>query len=103
MKVYDFGNLPDGILEALGPTGRGSFFILPEWYGLVAKCGLESGARTGLAVDRGGRVGLAFSRTGHDRILRSCTNLYTCEFAMLGRCVTPESIADLVGELASCF
>lgn len=98
MNLYDFGNLPDDVRETLWRTGRESFFNLPEWYRLVAEHGSAEGTRTGLAVGRGVGIGLAFSRSRRDRILRSCTNLYTCEYSILGDCLTTQSIVNFIDE-----
>jgi hypothetical protein len=101
MKVYDFGAVPPNIQDMLGRNDHQSFFNLPEWYALVAQHGLKSGSAAGFVLADDTRVGLAFSRLPRDHVLRSCTNLYTCEFAVQGACLAKDSVAKFARALAS--
>lgn len=87
MKLYEGHDVFDAHTAEAGncehSTANG-FFSLPGWYKLIAQCGLAPGAQTVLAVDPSHQLALACCRTRGGRELRSCTNLYTCEFDLLG-------------------
>jgi len=87
MKFYEGPNIFDA--HALGAgdcehSTASGFFNQPGWYKLVAQHGLATGAQTVLAVDHSDQLALACCRTRGGRELRSCTNLYTCEFDLMG-------------------
>ncbi len=106
----DFARLPEPASSLfLAAAGR-SFFNHPRWYEVLARSILEPGARARLYIANGAgvRVGLvaAAPRTGSGR-LRSLTNYYSCEHALL-RGNSPgdppgdptAAIGELVGQIA---
>src|ERR1700691_3537312 len=87
MKFYNFAEsptFPDDVKLLLGQSGQQSFFDLPDWYRLGCECGLDAGVPAGLAVSDDVRLAMAYRRGPREAALRSCTNLYSCEFDVLG-------------------
>jgi hypothetical protein len=104
MKVFEgqqFLQLPDDVQFIFETSGPKSFFNLPGWYRLIAEHGLDSGSQAGLAIDSDTGVALAYRRTPHERSLGSCTNLYSCEFDVLGDHANAAAIRDLARQLVS--
>lgn len=104
MKLYDvaqFADLPDEILRLVDHSGQGSFFSLPGWYRLVADTGLSSGSRASFAVGAEVPIAMACRHVPRERILHSCTSLYTCEFDLLGARTNATAVRAFAKELGA--
>lgn len=79
-----------------------SFFCLPEWFHLVAECGADASSRFAVIGAGSGEVALPVLQMESKGALRSCTNVYTCEFDVVGN---PDvtGVRALAGEILSSF
>jgi hypothetical protein len=85
-KIYDaevFSAPPSELERLLKENNGDSFFTLPEWFAAVTACGPVAQTRAGLVTNSDCSSGLPFLLEGSST-LRSCTNLYTCEFDVVG-------------------
>jgi hypothetical protein len=80
-----------------------SFFQLPEWFALVENCWAGSGYGAMLLAADDGRLAIACGRRRHDHALRSCTNLYTTEFELLGDSSNVEMARAFGRDMTSSF
>lgn len=93
---------PSSELEALfACSASHSFFLLPEWFSLIGSYGSEPGTQLVLAADEKLGVALPLLHGAKPRRIRSCTNLYTCEFDVLGHANEPEAVRALAKAYAS--
>ena len=87
MRVRDVSSfrpaLPDKY-DATLRNGSDSFFGLPEWFDLVARFGSDHSRQIGFALDQDAQLALPLFRSLSNGTLSSCTNLYTCEYDVLG-------------------
>jgi hypothetical protein len=77
-----------------------SFFEQPDWFALVENCWIASGHTATVVAAEDGRAALVCCRRGRERMLRSCTNLYTPEFNILGDTSSVEAVREFARELA---
>jgi hypothetical protein len=85
-RIYSadvFSAPPSELAGLLDENHSDSFFTLPEWFAAVSTCGLAAQGRAGLLTNSDCSSGLPFLLDGSSS-LQSCTNLYTCEFDLLG-------------------
>jgi hypothetical protein len=85
----------------LRQSGQESFFALPDWYRLVGECGLDAGFHASLMVTDDARLAMACRCGPRRAALLSCTNLYSCEFDVLGDHVDPETVHAFSKDLVS--
>lgn len=84
-RIYSvdvFSAPPPELGGLLGECESNSFFTLPEWFSAVAACGAAAQSVAGLLTNSRCSTGLAYLQG--PSCLRSCTNLYTCDFDVLG-------------------
>ncbi len=74
---------PEEVREVLALSGQESFFTLPGWFRLVAEHGLDAGSKAYIAVNCDTSIGMACRHEPSGRVLRSCTNLYSCAFDII--------------------
>lgn len=104
VKIYegpDFSCLPPPIETLFSLSGHESFFNLAGWYQLITTCGFVEPANAAIAVDDGNIVVLPFRRAPHGRNLRSCTNIYTCEFDVLCNRASTSAVRAFARSLVS--
>ena len=84
MRILSAGEFAQ--LKGIPEGPHQSFFSLPEWYGIVARHGLEPSWRAQAYADDAGRAALVctVASNGDAREIRSCINPYTCEYDWLG-------------------
>ena len=103
----DFTRLPEPASSLLLAAAERSFFNHPCWYDALARSIVEPGGRTRLYVADGTGVSIglvaAMPRAGTRR-LRSLTNYYSCEHALLFGDLPGDptaAIGELVGQIAA--
>lgn len=106
MKIYEGPNIFNGSIYGSGVFDvflRDNFFNLPEWYGLISQCCIDAVNGTILIADEQAQIAIACCHARRNRYLRSCTNLYTPEFNLLGNCSDPLAVEAFSRDLASSF
>ncbi|HEX4159705.1 MAG TPA: GNAT family N-acetyltransferase [Rhizomicrobium sp.] len=88
-------------LPFLSISRQRSFFEQPEWFGLVEDCWARNGCAATVAAADDGRVAIVCCRRRRERTLRSCTNLYTTEFNLLGDSSNTAAVRELARQLAA--
>ncbi|HEX4081223.1 MAG TPA: GNAT family N-acetyltransferase [Rhizomicrobium sp.] len=104
MKSYRFADpstLPENVRLLLQQSGQQSFFVLPDWYRLVGECGLDAGFHASLVVTDDARLAMACRQGPREAALHSCTNLYSCEFDLLGDHADTQAVYAFSRELVS--
>jgi hypothetical protein len=97
--ISDLTNWPADIQQIVKASDRKTFFNFPDWYQLVAGSGSRSESTAILAAERNLRIAMACLHEASTHTLRSCTNLYSCEFDLLTQGDNPESMAVFAREL----
>lgn len=81
----DFRRLPSGLADTLRRATPESFFSLPAWYGLMARCGVPRTTEIRVYTDeRHGSAAVLFAQTTERRVLSSLTNPHSLEHGILG-------------------
>lgn len=90
MPLYrnpDFRRLPQGAAGIFAAAGGDSFFSLPEWYDLMARCGVPDRTESRLYTDEraGSQTALVLQagHTGSARRLASLTGAYSVEHGVV--------------------
>ena len=99
-RIYSadvFSAPPSELVPLLDESESDSFFTLPEWFSAVGACGTSARTRAGLFTNSRCNTGLAYLQ--QPSCLKSCTNLYTCEFDVLGS-RDPADVRLLAQEMA---
>jgi hypothetical protein len=105
MPLYtnpDFNRLPTGLAEAF-ESGSDSFFDLPAWYDLMARCGVPPRTETRAYTDQRAASPIAVllqaleDRNG--RRLASLTNAHSLEYGILYR--SAAGLETALGEIVS--
>ncbi len=102
MNLYDSGVFlqpPPELEPVFASTSPLSFFLLPEWFWLIHQYGLAGKSQLKLAADEKLGIGLALLQTGRSRT-RGCTNLYTCEYDLLGCDLEPKRMCAFARDCA---
>lgn len=84
MRILSAGEFAQ--LKGIPEGPHRSFFSLAEWYGIVARYGLDPSRRAqAYAADAGGAALVCeVAGNGEAREIRSCINPYSCEYDWLG-------------------
>jgi hypothetical protein len=84
LKHADFGNLPRCVEDVFSQAGNDTFFLLPQWFELIADCQVDGKRRTlNVAFDESAAIAMVYAKSAND--IRSFTNLYTCVYDILGK------------------
>lgn len=110
MPLYlnpDFAGLPSGAAAIFGSGCADSFFALPEWYDLMARCGVPCGTETRLYTDEraGSQTALVLqvASTGAGRRLAGLANAYSVEHGVVcgPGADLEQGLAAILGEILS--
>jgi Acetyltransferase (GNAT) domain len=86
-KNPDFLSPPAGLQALFGGDSQASFFALPDWYDLMARCGLPSGSKIRVYTDErpGSAVALVLqvSAAADRRCLASLASYYSVEHGLI--------------------
>ena len=100
MKSSDLARsdqFPEEIRTFFAGADRTNFFTLPEWFRLIAAYGLDAGSEAFVSVDSDSAIGIACRYDG--RVLRSCTNVYSCNFDLFAGRPDPQSLRNFIRAL----
>jgi hypothetical protein len=101
MRTYALSELAgkENVLPFASISERGSFFAQPAWFKLIEDCYIGTGSAATIVAREGRSLAIACLRRGGDRVLRSCTNLYTTEFDLIGDDSDTPGVCAFVEEL----
>jgi hypothetical protein len=101
MRVYALADIAAGMSEAPQClSDPKSFFVQPGWFALIDSCGGTGGNGASVLVLEDRRVAVACYRVPGEGLLRSCTNLYTPRFDLLGESADAVAVRGFMRELA---